>query len=141
MLYLTHPTADIMNSSMMFHFMKLRFENYGLKLRGSPWDCGYVDALMHHRYFNPRAFTIKYNGERSTKVRLEEEEYGEYTVSYRHAFVGQRIGPIGPRDLYPCWCIKGNELKWRPHESEILEPESGTETDSDSSYEPDSDSD
>ena len=93
---------------------------------------------MGHRYFRPRKFTIKPNGERSTKLSLTDEEYNEYIVSYRHSSKLQNV--IGPRDLFPRWRIKGNPFIFHPNEDENLEPESGTETDSDSNLEPNSDS-
>jgi len=143
MLFLSHPTADMMKDSLIFDFMAIRFNKYRtntntINSRGTPWNCGYVDAVMGHRYFRPRKFTINTNGERSTKLTLEDEEHHEYLVSYRHS---SKLQMIGPHDLFPRWRIEGNPFKWKPNEHEHLEPESGTETDSDSDFEPDSDSD
>jgi hypothetical protein len=144
MFFLSHPTADIMKGSIMFDFMAIRFNKYrtltsNINCRGSPWNCGYIDAVMRHRYFRPRKFTINANGERSTKMTLTDEEHDEYIVSYRHASKPQDV--IGPRDLFPRWRIRGNPFIFHPNEHENLEPESGTQTDSDSEVEPDSDSD
>ena len=143
MLFLSHPTADIMKDSMMFGFMVIKHNKYRINTsnrnsRGTPWNCGYVDAIKGHRFFRPRKFTINTNGERSTKLTLNDEEHHEYVVSYRHS---SKVQNIGPRDLYPRWRIKRNPFKWKPEEHENLEPESGTQTDSDSDFEPDSDSD
>ncbi len=134
MFFLSHPVADIMKDSMMFNFMAIKFNKYRIltsnrNCRGTPWNCGYVDAVMKHRYYRPRKFTIDTNGKRSTKLSLDDEEHDEYTAAYLHASLVQEIGPP---DLFPTWRIKGNRFKWKPEEHENLEPESGTETDSDS---------
>ncbi len=128
-----------MKGSMMFDYMAIKLNKYStntsnINCRGTSWNCGYVDAVMSHRYFRPRKFTIDTNGKRSTKLTLDDEEHDEYILAYRHS---SKVQNIGPHDLYTRWRIKGNKFKWRPNEHEILEPESGTETDSDSSYEPD----
>ncbi len=138
MLFLSTPTADIVKNAYIFDVMALRLEKHRRKIRGSAFSCGLTDTWIKHRFFRPRQFTITPEGQRSTKLTLEDEDYIEYMAAYLHS---SRVQDIGPRDLYPTWHIKSNKFKWQPMEHENLEPESGTESDSDSDWEPPSDTD
>ena len=133
MLFLSTPTADIVKNAYIFDVMALRLEKHRRKIRGSAFSCGLTDTWIKHRFFRPRQFTITPEGQRSTKLTLEDEDYIEYMAAYLHS---SRVQDIGPRDLYPTWHIKSNKFKWQPMEHENLEPESGTESDSDSDWEP-----
>ncbi len=137
MLYLSTPSADIIKNSYIFEFMALRLGKYKRQIRGSPFNCGLTDSWMHHRYFCPRLFTITPQGQRSTKMTLEQEEHDEYVAAYLHASRLQYH--LGPSDLFPTWRIKGNRFRFKPQEHPLNpDPESGTETDTDSEFEPDS---
>jgi hypothetical protein len=134
MLFLSTPTADIVKHSFIFDFMALRLEKHRRRIRGSAFSCGLTDTWIKHRFFRPRQFTITPEGQRSTKLTLEDGDYNEYVAAYLHS---SRVQDIGPRDLYPTWRIKGNRFKWLSMaHPEREEPESGTESDSDSDWEP-----
>ncbi len=85
MLYLSHPTADIVKNSFIFDFMTLRLGKHRRRIRGSAFNCGLTDTWMKHRFFRPRQFTINPEGQRSTKLTLEDEDYHEYMVAYLHS--------------------------------------------------------
>ena len=139
MLYLSTPTADVVKNSFIFEFMALRTGKQGDRMRGSPFNCGVIDAMMKHRYYCPRKFSITPHGQRSTKRTLNNQEDDEYTAAFLHFSRGENIGPA---DIYPTWRIKGNRFKWKPQEHPLNpDPESCTESDTDSSFEPDSETD
>ncbi len=53
MLFLSHPTADIIKDSMLFDFMAIKIK-YHMKIRrGSAFNCGFVDGVHPHRFSDP----------------------------------------------------------------------------------------
>ena len=124
MLYLSTPTADIVKNSFIFEFMALRTGKQGDRMRGSPFNCGVIDAMMKHRYYCPRQFSITPHGQRSTKRTLNNQELDEYTAAFLHFSRGEHIGPA---DIYPTWRIRGNRFKWKTQEHpQESDPESGS---------------
>ena len=138
MLYLSTPTAEIVKEADICKFMALRLQKH---FRGSAFDCGVVDSEHEHRFFLPRTFGIYEDGQRSTTYTLSEEEYTEYTAAYTH-YVRYEAGRerSGPKDIYTTWNSKGNPVRWLEFEG-IEYPSSYTDSDTDSEFEPDPETD
>ncbi len=104
MLFLSHPTADMVKGTYIFTYMALRIEHEHFSERGSPFRNGIVDTIWWHRFYNPRKYNRKdgsmiYSGagKRSTHRTLWQKEYDEYTAAYLH--FAPRKGTVFP-DLF-----------------------------------------
>jgi hypothetical protein len=145
MLFLSHPTADMVKGTYIFIYMALRIEHEHFSERGSPFRCGIVDTIWRHRFYDPRKYnridgSMIYSGvgQRFTHRTLWQKEHDEYAAAYLH--FAPRMGTVFP-DLIVEWRIHGNRFRWKANENETLELESGSESDSDSSENPTSESD
>ena len=95
MLYISHPTADIIEDSSIFKYMAHRFENMrncsnGIYYKGSPFDCGNIDACHPPTgrgipVWDPRKYTKYESGRIKNHRWLEEEEHEEYLIAWLHS--------------------------------------------------------
>ena len=133
MLYLSHPTADIVEESSIYKYMQHRFEKMeghsnSIYYGGSPFHCGEMDAChpptgRRGPVWDPRKCDVYESGRIINHRRLEEEELFEYEIAWLHSAAPYRVRRHP--DVVVFWKIKPREI--HGNRNEILELESGTE--------------
>ena len=79
MLFNSHPAADLVKESMVFHYY--RFQNEHMGIHGSPFDRGQADA-HYERMFNPHRWTNGSGLDGGTVYDLTPDETDAYTLAY-----------------------------------------------------------
>ena len=79
MLFNSHPAADLVKESMVFHYY--RFQNKYMGIHGFPFDRGQADAY-YERPFNPHRWTNGSGLDGGTVNDLTGEETDAYTLAY-----------------------------------------------------------
>ena len=79
MLFHSHPAADLVKESLVFHYY--RFQNEYMGIHGSPFDRGQADAY-YERKFYPHRWTNGSGLDGGTVYNLTTRETDAYMLGY-----------------------------------------------------------
>ena len=79
MLFNSHPAADLVKESMVFHYYRLQNEHMGI--HGSPFDRGQADG-HYERMFYPHRWTNGNGLDGGTVYNLTTRETDAYMLGY-----------------------------------------------------------
>ena len=100
MLFNSHPVADLVKESMVFHYY--RFQNEYMGIHGSPFDRGGADAY-YGRMFNLHRWTNGNGLDGGTVHDLTHDETDAYTLGYfgnsERRWIGDEEGSLHVRLL------------------------------------------